>query len=448
MTFPGIYVFIGIMKNVMIFGTFDHLHKGHRYFIQKAGEQGDKITAVVSTDQYVKDRKGKNPHDNQSLRQKKLLQSGLIDKVLPSDYPVGSWQVIDRERPDIICLGHDQTAMKNSLENWIEKRTDSYIPQIVQLAPFRRNRYSSSRISRKKGALLTFFLTIAMLFWGFSWVSGKIASHTAPPLVLLFWRFLISTTAFLPMALSERKNTGPVKGGIGWTLLSSLFLSLYNLMFFIGLSASLAGKGGVIVTTLVPIFTLLLSMIFYGKKLLVHEVAGLVLGLSGGVLLVQPWLIKISALTDGANLLFIAAAVLWAGLTQSSRRAQPLTGFFRFNFLVYLFSTAAALAAALLFNQHPFDFSRLSAAFWMNVLYLALIAGALATGVYFRAGVVLGASRGSSFTFLVPISALIFSRILLGEIPGLLTLTGSVLSCTGLFIINSNLFRKKQGEPS
>lgn len=95
------------MPSVMIFGTFDGLHPGHRFLITKAMERG-RITIVVGTDEHVEFIKGRCPRESLRKRMEVLAQEFPAARVMPgsaTDFlaPVRS------EKPDLILLGYDQT---------------------------------------------------------------------------------------------------------------------------------------------------------------------------------------------------------------------------------------------------------------------------------------------------------------------------------------------------
>lgn len=423
------------MIDVLVFGTFDHLHKGHRHFLKTAATKGDRLTAVVSADAFVRSTKDRNPHHEQKIRMKMLMDSGLVNHVLPADFPVGNWEVLERERPEVICLGHDQWKMKESLENWLQSKAPEYQPRIFMLQPYQRSKYSSSRISRIKQGRMYALLVLAMCLWGYSWVSGKQVSQSASPLMLLFWRYLISTFSFLPFILKDGFKKLDKKTLLNISA-SSVCISAYGFLFFLGLGSSLAGKGGVIVTTLVPLITLVLSRLIFKAKTNWLQKTGFLLGLAGGFFLLEPWKYTPANFMESSNLLFVLAAFSWSGLTLLSKKAQEKTGVFLFNFLLYGMATLLALILCLANGVQLFQMKGLGMVFWGNMLYMAVAAGVLATSLYLYAGVVLGTARSSSFTFLVPGSALFFSALILHEYPGIMTLAASVICSAAIILIN------------
>ncbi|MDC7223940.1 MAG: EamA family transporter [Spirochaetales bacterium] len=420
------------MKKVMVFGTFDTLHRGHIFFLRQAAEKGDYLVAVVARDKTVDELKGRDPYHPFGERISRLKETGLVNKTLPSDEARGSWKVIQKERPQVICLGHDQNRMEENLRHWLNLQRD-YSPEIVILPPYKRHVYSSTAERRRRKIAFYFLLFLSMTLMALSWISGKIVSAQAPFTLLVFWRFFFSLIPFIPFP-PHRENFSLPPEGARYTLLSALFLLLYNYLFFGGLSLGLAGKGGVIVTTLNPLITTLLILLTERKRAGKTMALGLGLGLTGGIILMEPWLFSRGELLARGNIYFLAAAACWALLTLCSGKAQETIPLKKYNFYLYLFTTAASFILAL--PAKPFHIAALSGSFWLNILYLSLFVSALATSLYFKAAARLGASRASAFTFLIPLLALGLSWALLGEIPRIPTIIGGSLSLGALYFIN------------
>jgi drug/metabolite transporter (DMT)-like permease len=82
--------------------------------------------------------------------------------------------------------------------------------------------------------------------------------------------------------------------------------------------------------------------------------------------------------------------------------------------------------------------------FWGNLFFSATITTSLATTFYFVATSKIGASRASSFIFMVPFSAALGSWIFLGEVIEWHTLIGGLLGIAAVYILN----RKEKGVTS
>ncbi|MBW6440918.1 adenylyltransferase/cytidyltransferase family protein [Patescibacteria group bacterium] len=128
------------MKNVMVFGTFDILHKGHEDFFRQARKLGEYLIVIVARDKNVLKIKGKLPRNGEIVRQRKIVESKLADEVA-----IGSiedrYKIIQEFKPNVICLGYDQKVSERELrEKLIEFglaktkiiRLDSFFPEIYK----------------------------------------------------------------------------------------------------------------------------------------------------------------------------------------------------------------------------------------------------------------------------------------------------------------------------
>jgi len=128
------------MKRVLVFGTFDCLHKGHENFLQQAKSYGTRLTVVVGTDSNVLKFKHKSPRQSQDVRLKNISSLSYVDKALIGRQDLDYKKIIDEENPDIICLGYDQDRLG------LEKETS--IP-IKRLKPYKKEKYKTSILNPK-----------------------------------------------------------------------------------------------------------------------------------------------------------------------------------------------------------------------------------------------------------------------------------------------------------
>ena len=133
------------MTRVLVFGVFDVLHPGHRYFLSEAKKHGDILIAAVARDADVQRNKGRTPIQNENTRIEALLEENLTNEAYPGDSERGSYSIINKTKPDIICLGHDQDKLREDLCPWI--RVHSPGIKVVVMKPFFRGKYSSSRLN-------------------------------------------------------------------------------------------------------------------------------------------------------------------------------------------------------------------------------------------------------------------------------------------------------------
>lgn len=132
------------MKKVMVFGTFDIVHPGHISFFKQAKKYGDYLIVVVGRDKTVKKIKGRTPKHSEKIRLKKIKKVELIDKVILG-YLGNPYKIIQKYKPDIICLGYDQNSFVGELPDALKKYKIK--SKILRLKPFKPEIYKSSKLT-------------------------------------------------------------------------------------------------------------------------------------------------------------------------------------------------------------------------------------------------------------------------------------------------------------
>ncbi len=97
-------------KKVMVFGTFDGIHDGHRDFLQQAKEQGDHLVVVVSRDAAIAHTYGKQPKNDEIDRIAAVLGEKVAEDVVMGHLNDKA-KVIAEHKPDIIVLGFSQESL-------------------------------------------------------------------------------------------------------------------------------------------------------------------------------------------------------------------------------------------------------------------------------------------------------------------------------------------------
>ncbi len=134
------------MKTVMIFGTFDGVHDGHRSLFLQATEHGDKIIAVVARDKTVEIVKGHAPQCHECERVAELLQIDVIDDIILGYGDDDKCLVVRDHAPDVILLGYDQEAFVDELYTLAEKSDQNFV--IVRAQAYEPAVYKSSLLNR------------------------------------------------------------------------------------------------------------------------------------------------------------------------------------------------------------------------------------------------------------------------------------------------------------
>jgi len=116
-----------VLKTVLIFGTFDGIHEGHREFIREAKKQGDRLVAIIARDKVVHELKGITPLRDEIERLSTVLNIEDIDSSFLGDLEHGVYNVLKEINPDIIFLGYDQQDLHNDI---FEKIKNGSLPKM------------------------------------------------------------------------------------------------------------------------------------------------------------------------------------------------------------------------------------------------------------------------------------------------------------------------------
>lgn len=276
------------------------------------------------------------------------------------------------------------------------------------------------------------WIVLAMVLWGIGWPALKVVTEGIPVEVVTFWRFFIMSFAFVPILIWRGKPLRPNGAMLRFALPAAVFNTAFMYFAFWGVQAGTAGAGGVIITIASPILTALLSLLLFRTLLRPLQLLGLGIGLLGGMLMLEVWH---NDLLQSGNLYYIASALVWAALTLLGQHSRPHMDPIHFNFYLALCALPLSLLPAL-----PLDIGAVwqqGFRFWAALLFLAVIAQTVASTIYFVAAGKIGSARAGSFMFLVPLSALAASYLLLGEIPSLWLILGGIVSTAAVYFVNA-----------
>jgi len=281
---------------------------------------------------------------------------------------------------------------------------------------------------------------LAMFMWGLSWPSGKVLSAYGSSVSIAFLRYVVIFFSSLIFLLILRKDLRVKKEGLKYLILAGLLLALYNYVFISGLKVGFANAGGVLVTTLNPIFAYSIGLGLAKRWPIKNESIGLFLGLIAGAFQLNIW-ISFDNIFESGNMFFLGGALIWAIMSNFTAKASKYGSSLAFSLWMYLVALLGFLALVDL-TEIQTIISKGNALFWLNLLYFGFVATTVATSFYFYATTKMGAERASSFIFLVPISAALSSWFFLGETIQLYTIFGGILGMLAVFIINYRKTKK------
>ena len=288
-------------------------------------------------------------------------------------------------------------------------------------------------------------LVLTTLFWGGTFIAGRIAAQQIGPLSGALGRFVAASAALLTL-LWIRGERLPQLSRREWLLVCAMALSGmigYNAAFFLGLRQIDAGRASLIIA-LNPIFITLGSALFFKERLPGLGLAGIGVSLVGATLVITRGDLNQFNTGFGQGELFILGAVIcWLAYTLlgkvALRSLTPLTA----TAYATLIGCLGLLPLAYLFET-PGQVSPTSSLL-LALAYLGLFGTALGFTWYYDALREIGPARTSIFLNLVPLFGVLLGALLLGERLALPTLFGGVLVVAGVTLTNRARRTSNQG---
>jgi len=283
------------------------------------------------------------------------------------------------------------------------------------------------------------WIVLAMVLWGIGWPALKVVTdHAVPVEVVTFWRFAIMSVAFLPILYWRKKPLTLNRKTLRFTMFAAALNAAFMYFAFWGVQAGTAGAGGVIITVASPILTALLALLIFRTKVDRAQLFGLGMGLVGGLMMLEIWH---AHLLESGNLFFIASALVWAVLTLIGQHLHAHMDPIHFNFWLAVFATVITFIPAL--PHGPGVVFSQDILFWVGLVFLAVMGQTVASTIFFVAAGKIGSARAGSYMFLVPLTAIAASFLLLGEIPSFWLLAGGALSTAAVYFVNARRKRAR-----
>jgi drug/metabolite transporter (DMT)-like permease len=221
---------------------------------------------------------------------------------------------------------------------------------------------------------------------------------------------------------------------LGWRGLALIVICAgvpYVLLASHGLTLATAAEAGVLIPGTIPLFVALISAFTVHEKIGRVARIGLALIVAGVALIVVPALLDAAGWQLIGYAICLVSAIMWAAYTIEARRigmdALHLTA------IIMVISGALFLPIYLLVPGQGLWHASVPE-FWVQLIYQGPLTGIVALLVYTRAVAILGATRASAFTALLPLSAMLLAIPVIGEWPSLGNAIGAVLAAAGVLL--------------
>lgn len=293
-------------------------------------------------------------------------------------------------------------------------------------------------------------LLLVAVFWGGTFIAGRVISRGIDPFSAAFFRFAIASIFLL--YLSRRSDgTLPVPRKhqlVPLILLGLTGVVLYNFFFFKGLKLIEAGRASVIVAQN-PIFIALLSAYFFKERLTATRIFAVCISVCGAIIVITKG--NVLALFHsgfGLGELYIVGCVAsWVTYSLLGKTVmKSLSPVLSVTYSVLIGTVLLfppAVAEGVLRNCLSYSLPQ-----WLSLFYMGFF-GTVIGFIWFYEGIEkIGPMRAGLFINFVPISGILLGFLILGEPLTPSLLIGVMCVSSGLYLMNKKPAPQNAVHPS
>lgn len=288
-------------------------------------------------------------------------------------------------------------------------------------------------------------LVLTAIFWGGTFVAGRIIALRAGPFSAACLRFVFAS---LFLVILTRRFEGRLPRLERGQVLPAMLLGMtgvfaYNVLFFYGLKTVTASRASLIIATN-PVFISLCAALFFRERLDGRRILGILLSVIGAAAVISrgaPWEIMRGSLGWGELAIFgcVLSWVVYSLIGKRIMKGLPPMAAVTYSCLI----GATALTLPAYMEGITDQMGGYTLEVWLAVMYLALFGSALGFSWYYQGIRAIGPSRAGVFINLVPVSAVFLAWLLLHETIHLALIVGAILVTAGVYLTNSGNRREE-----
>jgi drug/metabolite transporter (DMT)-like permease len=284
------------------------------------------------------------------------------------------------------------------------------------------------------GYLLAVFATV---IWAGNFIVARALNQDILPVSLAFWRWAIAVATLAPFALrSTFTDWKMVKKHLPYLTVSALLgVTVFNTLIYIAGHTTQALNMALIATSS-PIFIVFMSRFFYGETISLTRAAGMMLVVSGVLMLIAGGSLErlLSISFAIGDLYMLLASIVFAGYTMLVKRKPPnlrVTTFTLCTFsLGLLFLSPFYALESLIYHPVVFNVPILA------LLYVGVLSSVVAFLAWNQAIALIGPSRTALIYYLIPVFSGIAAWLFLGEVISWVHIFSTLAIVCGIIITN------------
>jgi len=293
-------------------------------------------------------------------------------------------------------------------------------------------------MGNRKTILIYVKLMLTAIFWGGTFIAGRVVAKEVGPFSASFFRFAIASSFLIliiwridgRLLLPKKRQMVPV------ILLGLTGVFTYNVFFFKGLKLINAGRASIIIANN-PIFIAILSAYFFKEKINLIKAVGIIISVTGAIIVISKGnLNEIVQGNIGRGEIFIFCSVLsWVVYSLIGKVVMadlsPISSVFYSCVIGTFFLFFPACFEGIFNNFHHYPITA-----WLGIFYLGIFGTVVGFVWYYEGIKMIGPTKASLFINFVPVSAVILAFMILDEPITLSLFIGTILVCAGVYLTN------------
>jgi len=281
-------------------------------------------------------------------------------------------------------------------------------------------------------------LVLVTLFWGATFVAGRVVSKEAEHFSIAFLRFAAASALLLPLVWR-------IEGGLprlsGSQLISVVVLGMtgvfaYNALFFKGLQTIEAGRAALIIATC-PVFITISSAVIFTDRIAPLKWVGVAMSVCGAITVIskgRPGMILEGGIGWGEACIF-GCVVSWVAYSLIGKSVMKgLSPLVAVSYSAVVGTVALSVPALL--KGVARNAPGYSGTAWLCIVYCAVFATVIGFVWYYEAIRSIGPVRAGLFINFVPIFGVVLGFLILSEEITWSLAAGGVLVVSGVYLTN------------
>ncbi len=284
-------------------------------------------------------------------------------------------------------------------------------------------------------------LLLTAIFWGGTFVAGRLVAQNLGPYSIAFLRFTIASILLLVLTWRIEGKIPKLKKSqiLPVILLGIIGIFFYNVMFFKALKIIEASRAALIIATC-PIFITVCSAIFLKEKINLVKGLGIAISVCGAIIVISKG--NLRSIFEGGlgpGEFYIFCCVLsWVTYSIIGKTVmKSLSPLASVSYSCVIGAIALLVPAFLeglaqnIISQTALD--------WLCISYLGIFGTVIGFVWYYQGVERIGPTKAGLFINFVPISAILCAFFILKEPITLSLMTGAVLVISGVYLTNRTI---------